>query len=103
VTRPGRLESTAVDEALAASGSPWRRDDDRLVLERRFATFADAIAFVNAVAALADEADHHPDFAIHYTEVRLVLWTHDAGGLTSLDLDLAEAIAERAGGSQPTG
>lgn len=95
MTRPPRLDPGTVDQALAASGSPWVREGDRLALERRFATFSDAIRFVNDVAALAEEANHHPDFEVHYDTVRLRLWTHDVGGLTDLDLDLAAAIAER--------
>ena len=90
---PERLDGGTVDQALAAAGSPWVREGDRLVLERRFETFPEAIAFVDAVAVLAEAADHHPDFAVHYTEVRLVLWTHTAGGLTALDLELAASIA----------
>ncbi|HEY8081881.1 MAG TPA: 4a-hydroxytetrahydrobiopterin dehydratase [Acidimicrobiales bacterium] len=95
MTRPPRLDPGTVDQALAAASSPWERSGDHLELERRFETFGDAIAFVNDVAALAEEADHHPDIEIRYTLVRLSLSTHDAGGLTQLDVDLAAAIAER--------
>jgi 4a-hydroxytetrahydrobiopterin dehydratase len=93
VTRPPRLDGGTVDQSLAAAASPWERSGDTLVLERRFASFADAIAFVNAVATEAEARDHHPDISIRYTAVRLELSTHDVGGLTKLDLDLAEAIA----------
>jgi 4a-hydroxytetrahydrobiopterin dehydratase len=93
MTRPSKLPLADVDEALAAADSPWTREGDALVWERRFETFSDAIAFVGEVAALAEEADHHPDIEIHYTLVKLSVSTHDAGGLTVLDLDLAEAIA----------
>jgi 4a-hydroxytetrahydrobiopterin dehydratase len=47
---------------------------------------------VSRVAALADAADHHPDIDIRYSRVTLVLSTHDAGGLTARDFDLAETI-----------
>ena len=50
------------------------------------------MAFVNRVAALARAADHHPDIDIRYSKVTLALSTHDAGGLTARDFDLAEAI-----------
>ena len=50
------------------------------------------MAFVNRVAALAEAADHHPDIDIRYSKVTLALSTHDAGGLTARDFDLAEAI-----------
>jgi 4a-hydroxytetrahydrobiopterin dehydratase len=93
MTRPPVLEPAVVDEALRSSGSPWTREGDALVLERRFPTFREAIAFVDAVAVLADERDHHPDITVRYTLVRLDLSTHDQKGLTSLDLDLAAAVA----------
>jgi 4a-hydroxytetrahydrobiopterin dehydratase len=93
VSRPSRLDLGTIDQSLAASDSPWERTGDVLVLERRFDTFAEAIAFVDAVAREADERNHHPDISVHYTAVRLELSTHDAGGLTELDLDLAGAIA----------
>ena len=89
-----RIDPGTVDQALAAASSPWVREGDHLVLERRFETFADAISFVDRVAVLADAADHHPDIEVHYTAVRLVLWTHTAGGLTARDLDLAAGVAE---------
>jgi 4a-hydroxytetrahydrobiopterin dehydratase len=58
----------------------------------RFASFKDAMAFVNRVAALAEELDHHPDFLIQYDKVTLTLSSHDAGGLTSRDIRLATRI-----------
>ena len=80
-----------VDRALV--GSPWRREGSRLVLERRFGGFADAIRFVDAVAALAEAADHHPDIDVRYDLVRLELYSHVTGGLTDRDVDLAGSVA----------
>jgi len=57
-----------------------------------FDDFAEAIDFVNAVAEVADEEEHHPDIDIRYNKVRLVLSTHSKGGLTELDFGLAERI-----------
>ncbi|HEV3213315.1 MAG TPA: 4a-hydroxytetrahydrobiopterin dehydratase [Acidimicrobiales bacterium] len=94
MTRPPRLDAGTIDQALASARSPWERTGDTLVLERRFSSFPDAIAFVNAVADQAEARNHHPDISIRYTEVRLELSTHDAGGLTQLDLDLAAAVAQ---------
>jgi 4a-hydroxytetrahydrobiopterin dehydratase len=94
MSRPPRLDLGTVDQALAAQDSPWERQGDALVLERRFDSFPDAISFVDAVAREAEDRNHHPDITVRYTAVRLELSTHDAGGLTQLDLDLAEAIAE---------
>jgi 4a-hydroxytetrahydrobiopterin dehydratase len=60
-------------------------------LERtfEFPSFAEAIAFVNRVAAAADEANHHPDIGISYRRVTLRYWTHSAGAIT--ERDVAEA------------
>jgi 4a-hydroxytetrahydrobiopterin dehydratase len=94
VNRPSRLDLGTVDQALAKAGSPWVRENDVLILERRFTSFPDAIAFVVDVAREAEARDHHPDITVRYKDVRLQLSTHDVGGLTQLDLDLASAITE---------
>ncbi|BAC89586.1 4a-hydroxytetrahydrobiopterin dehydratase [Gloeobacter violaceus] len=68
--------------------------DGATAIERvfRFDDFVQAIAFVNKVAERAETAGHHPDIHIHYNRVRLVLSTHDAGGVTSKDLEMAAAL-----------
>ncbi len=68
-------------------------------LERTFAfpSFPDAVAFVNRVAALAEEENHHPDIAISYKTVTLRWTTHSAGGITDRDRELArrtDALAD---------
>jgi 4a-hydroxytetrahydrobiopterin dehydratase len=86
-----RLSDDEIDERL--SGGLWRRDGEAIVREVECADFGAAIAFVNAVAALAEQADHHPDLLVQdYKHVRLTLSTHSSGGLTALDFDLADAI-----------
>jgi 4a-hydroxytetrahydrobiopterin dehydratase len=55
-----------------------------------FQDFRGSMAFVNRVADAAEAADHHPDIDIRYAKVTLALVTHDAGGLTRRDSDLAE-------------
>ena len=60
------------------------------------ASFPDAVAFVVAVGFLAEAADHHPDIDIRWRTVHLALTTHDAGGLSTLDFDLAARIDEAA-------
>jgi 4a-hydroxytetrahydrobiopterin dehydratase len=67
----------------------WQIEKGELVRTFQFETFPDAVAFVNKVAVLAEEADHHPDIDIRYNRVRLALISHDAGGLTSKDFALA--------------
>lgn len=72
----------------------WQSEGDALVSDRRFADFAAALAFVNAVGALAEERNHHPDILLHgWNRVRLSLSTHDAGStVTDADRALAAAI-----------
>ncbi len=85
------LEAAAVDAELAG-GMGWERRGAELVKTRRGKDFADALAYVNAVGALAEEMDHHPDVDIRWNVVTLHLSTHSEGGITHLDLDLARRI-----------
>lgn len=85
------LDSTAVDAALA-EGIAWARDGDELVQVHKERDFAGALDFVNRVGALAELADHHPDFEIKWNTVTLRLSTHSAGGITDADLQLARQI-----------
>ena len=70
----------------------WKREGQWLERCYEFPTFAIAIAFVNRVAEEAERLDHHPDIAIAYTKVTLRVSTHDAGGLTANDFELASRI-----------
>ena len=72
----------------------WSRKGDALSKTYSFARFADGIRFVQQIADVADGMDHHPDIDIRYTKVTFSLSTHDAGGITQLDLDLAKKIEE---------
>lgn len=87
----GRLTEGAVARELASTPG-WERDGDAIRRTWRFADFKAAMIFVNGVAALAEKANHHPDVTIHYNEVTLRLWSHDAGGLTERDVALARTI-----------
>jgi 4a-hydroxytetrahydrobiopterin dehydratase len=91
MTRAGRLSDDVLARELAATPD-WTRDGDAISRTWRFADFRTAMIFVNGVAALAEKAGHHPDMAIRYNEVTLCLSTHDAGGLTARDIDLARRI-----------
>src|SRR5262249_7283134 len=71
--------------------SGWSRDGDTITKEFTCPGFADAIAFVVRVGFAAEAANHHPDIDVRWRTVRLALSTHDAGGLTALDFDLAAA------------
>jgi 4a-hydroxytetrahydrobiopterin dehydratase len=70
----------------------WERTGNNIRRTWTFSDFGGSMAFVNRVAALAEAADHHPDIDIRYSRVTLALSTHDAGGLTERDFDLAEAV-----------
>jgi 4a-hydroxytetrahydrobiopterin dehydratase len=72
-----------------ASVPAWQQHDQTISRTFRFADFAAAMKFVNGVADLAERACHHPDIDIRWNKVTLRLTTHDAGGLTGKDFDLA--------------
>jgi 4a-hydroxytetrahydrobiopterin dehydratase len=78
---------------LALSDLPgWSKLGDAIHKQYTFRGFRAAIAFVNRLAEQAGAANHHPDIEIHYNRVALSLSTHDEGGVTQRDIDLATAI-----------
>ena len=70
----------------------WELEKKDIERTLEFDDFADAIDFVNAVAEVAEDEEHHPDIDVRYNKVRLILSTHSKGGLTELDFALAERI-----------
>jgi 4a-hydroxytetrahydrobiopterin dehydratase len=74
----------------------WRREGDEIVREYELETFPAVIELVQRIAALAEEANHHPDLDIRYRRLRVALTSHDEGGLTQRDLDLAQRIESTA-------
>ncbi|MES2755419.1 MAG: 4a-hydroxytetrahydrobiopterin dehydratase [Pseudomonadota bacterium] len=79
----------------ALEGLPeWDFDDARDAIVRKFlfADFNEAFGFMTRVALLADKADHHPEWSNVWNRVEIALTTHDAGGLSHRDIELAEAI-----------
>jgi 4a-hydroxytetrahydrobiopterin dehydratase len=74
----------------------WSRDEKRDAMTREFvfADFNRAFAFMTQVALAAEKADHHPEWSNVYNKVRVTLTTHDAGGVTQKDLDLARFADE---------
>ena len=77
-------------ERFLGAHPSWREEGGALVREFQFASFVEAIEFVNRVARVAEWHDHHPDIDIRYRRVVLRLTTHDAGGLTFRDPLVAE-------------
>lgn len=86
-----RLDDTAIADALDELPG-WERRGDAIVKTFTFPAFLAGIAFVARVAQAAEEANHHPDVDIRYTSITCALSTHDAGGITSRDVELAMAI-----------
>lgn len=89
------MKALTDDEVAALLGREpmWRLADGRLVRDWTFADFVAAMTFVNRVAGSAEAAGHHPDIDIRYNRVRLGLVTHDAGGITQRDADMAAALS----------
>jgi 4a-hydroxytetrahydrobiopterin dehydratase len=81
-------------QAAVAKLPEWSLTDGEIVREVTFKDFAHAMVFVNGVAELAEGANHHPDIDIRYNKVRLALVTHDSGGITQNDIEMAAAIDE---------
>lgn len=88
-----RLDMAAEAQLLAAYPD-WARTADGLGIERtfRFADFVAAFGFMTRVALLAEKADHHPEWSNIYNRVTIRLTTHDAGGLSARDAEMAAAI-----------
>jgi 4a-hydroxytetrahydrobiopterin dehydratase len=94
------LDDAAITEGLRRLPG-WSREGKTITKSYRFEDFRDAMVFVNAVAAVAERANHHPDIALHdYKDVTLRLWTHHDGGITAHDLALAAAIEAGPGASK---
>ncbi len=83
-----KLEPEAVEDALARIPE-WSRSGESIQRTYAFKDFLESMAFVNRVAARAEEVQHHPDLMIRWNKVTLTLSTHDAGGLTEKDFELA--------------
>ena len=83
-------------EARVRNLSGWQIESGELTKTFTFKDFLAAIDFINQIAKIAEGAGHHPDIDIRYNKVRIALVTHDAGGLTEKDFDLAGGIEKLA-------
>jgi 4a-hydroxytetrahydrobiopterin dehydratase len=90
-----KLEPARVNELLAALPA-WHHDGQHGSITRsfKFADFRQAFAFMTQVALMAERRDHHPEWSNVYNKVQITWTTHDAGGLTPRDFDLARAADE---------
>lgn len=94
MARPSRLDSASVDNWLKTH-TGWQRAGEAVAKTYKFADFGAALAFAVRIGLLAEKRDHHPDIEIGWGKARVSWSTHDAGGITQLDLDAAEATDQR--------
>ncbi len=98
--RPGKLDDSALSQWLG-SHAGWEKThangQDAIARTFRFADFSAALGFVVRVGLAAEKRDHHPDVELSWGRARVVWTTHDQKGVTSLDLELAEASDTLAG------
>lgn len=93
------LSETALKDSMASlAGSGWSLTDDHRTLTKTFtfADFASALGWMVRIGVFADQLNHHPDWSNSYNKVRVALTTHDAGGITHLDIELASKMSESA-------
>ena len=92
-----RLSSKELQDFLGRESglgvNSWTMRDGKLFVSLPFVDFVSAFAFMTAVAIIAEKSDHHPEWSNVYNRVDISLVTHDAGGITSKDLELAHQIA----------
>jgi pterin-4a-carbinolamine dehydratase len=91
MSTPQQLSGDVVDRALADLLG-WRRIGNELSCRYALPTFVEAVSFTQRIAELAEEICHHPEWSVSYKTVSLTSTTHDAGGLSQFDLDLARRV-----------
>ena len=95
MSRVTRLTQPEIDELLSQRRN-WSIEDGKLTRVLKFKDFVEAFAFMTQVALLAERMNHHPEWFNVYNTVRIQLTTHDVGGLSARDFELAERIDESA-------
>ena len=91
----GVMADLLSDEEIAERlPEDWDRDGDEVVRTYEFDSYLEGVGFASGAAGLAEEAFHHPELTINYAEVGVRLTTHDAGGITENDTDLAARFDE---------
>lgn len=93
-----QLCESEISAGLASLNPGWSGSAHQLSRSIEFADFLTAVAFVNELGPRCEELDHHPDLALRWRWVDVVLSTHNAGGVTRKDLQLAEIVDEVAAG-----
>ena len=87
------LEEAKINELLKEIPA-WTLKEGHVYKKFKFKNFAEAMKFVNYVANIAEQEQHHPDFCVHYNKVEIEIWTHSIGGLSENDFILAAKIDE---------
>lgn len=87
-----KLSPEAISQAISHVNSAWELRDDIIARTFQFDDFIQAFSFMTAVAILAEKLNHHPNWQNVYNQVTIALSTHDVGGLTHLDFELASQI-----------
>jgi 4a-hydroxytetrahydrobiopterin dehydratase len=95
MSAPTKLSANELDAALSELGS-WSLQNDKLHRQFQFASFVEAFGFMSSVALVAESMGHHPEWFNVYNRVTVDLTTHDAGGITQKDVDLARRMNELA-------
>ncbi len=83
------LTGVALEQLVDELGGGWDATGNKLRKEYRFADFRSALHFVDAVGAMADEVDHHPDIELSWGRAAIEIWTHTVGGLAEIDFVFA--------------
>ncbi len=95
MSRTTRLTQPEIDELLSQRRN-WSIEDGKLTRVLKFKDFVETFAFMTQVALIAERMNHHPEWFNVYDTVRIQLTTHDVGGLSARDFELAERIDESA-------
>lgn len=86
-----RLDQATIDAARTGL-SDWNQEGDALVKDFEFEDFSEATGFLMRVALISEKLDHHADYSGVYNKLRLKLSTHDAGGITAMDVRMAGLV-----------
>ncbi|MEO6940853.1 MAG: 4a-hydroxytetrahydrobiopterin dehydratase [Candidatus Kapaibacterium sp.] len=90
-----KLPQAEVETKLEHIGNGWEYCEKHNAIEKEYVreNFLDCVNFIQDIAMVAEEADHHPDLLLHdYKKLRVTLSTHDAGGITNKDFEVAQSI-----------
>ena len=89
---PERLSDQEIEDRLPPE---WEREGDEIVRQFSFDDYLEGVDFASTVGELAEEEFHHPTIVIDYGEVTVRFTSHEAGGITDRDLEMAELVSDR--------